>query len=302
MAKGLGAIMAEVTIAFQSDSEEERANMLLAQTPWGSDCPLCQRPMGWNGVVFVCRCLKESYGFNDPRLELANNGRFATICTAAIEAGFTPSPYSYHCENAAIFVVIVDEEGREIASLVTSKGGVVWSIRLDDDTAEVTAQIWLPDWWPEDLHWDESLPEQREQAKAKAKAQAKAEAEAQIREEEAQRKKAQATFEAELAEKGFFDGRCGDRQLPVGYIIIRTASMGSKTDPYLLAAAPQMTVEQFRALVKARGDYSEVQSVDQQRRQIIVASPNPGQWIGRRGATAKALSKALGYFIKVVEK
>lgn len=117
---------------------------------------------------------------------------------------------------------------------------------------------------------------------------------------EAEKAKAdQAKVDSALATAGFYDGRLGLAALPEGVVVIRRDSMGDRSDPHLLVASPKLNLDQLRALVQARGDFSEVQIHDGK---VCILSPNPGNWIGREGSTIKALSKALGRFIKVEKK
>lgn len=125
-----------------------------------------------------------------------------------------------------------------------------------------------------------------------------------VADREAKRSADQLAFDKELKENGFFIGRMGSADFPEDsslYRVISSMSAGSKNNPHMLianTAQRSLTVEKLTALVNARGNYSRVEV---RGRQIVIISPEPGQWIGRGGATVKALGIALGQYVKVEE-
>ncbi len=303
MAKGVGWMMAEVMGSL-------KVAHLVGQVVI---CPVCGEPMTVGGFVESFKCQAESREADMPSwLEKALKAQ-----------GF--SPWAYYAQDGAISVLATAGNGAELQPLRGRGrfGGWQWSKKPD---GAISFPDWFPiaerdqyvasrfeAWWKElssmkddpDLWWialEEKLQQEHPVLllrRAKAQVEQRAREKEALAKQEAERQADQAEVDKALATAGFFDGRLGKATLPEGVTIIRRESMGSRRDPYYLVAAPKLTLAQLRALVQARGDYSEVV---EEGGTVSIVTPNPGQWIGRGGSTIKALGRALGRYVKVVEK
>lgn len=274
-------------------------------------CPVCGGPMtvGVMTAQFKCQSEREE---DMPEW----------LSEALRSQGF--SPWAFYSQDGAIRILATAENGAELGPMRDrgNFGGWQWSEKPE-------GEITFPDWFPTEARnayvterfaaWEGKLKEllshmdvkiSDEEIESKHPAQLIDKAERQIEtaraarekqaKREAQRQEDQAALDKALTEDGFFRGRKGKAKTPEGAAVIWATSHGDRQNPIQMIVAPRLTVGQFKALVAAAGDYSEVRM---QGKFPVIHTPNPARWIGRKGCIAKTLARALGIkFLKVVEK
>lgn len=115
----------------------------------------------------------------------------------------------------------------------------------------------------------------------------------------AERQKEQKALDDALSVHGFFRGRKGHAELPAESEVIFSDSAGSRSDPIQFIIASKLSFEQLKEAVKATGDGSSIKWIG---RTVVLTTEYPSKWIGKGGRVAQTLGRAVGTFIKVVEK
>lgn len=114
-----------------------------------------------------------------------------------------------------------------------------------------------------------------------------------------ERQEEQKALDDDLRLQGFFRGHKGKAEVPSGAEVLFSRSDGSRSDPLQLIIASKLTFGQLVETVKAEGDGS---TVEKKGSIIVLSTSYPAKWIGKGGMVAQALGRAMGSFVKVVEK
>jgi len=108
-------------------------------------------------------------------------------------------------------------------------------------------------------------------------------------------------FERILRRDGFFNGRMGKVVVPPCAEVIFSEAKGEYYNPVQLIILVDhgLTLTQLQSAVESEGDSS---TLEEAGGNLFLSTPYVSKWVGKEGVVVKALSKALGRFIRVTKK